>query len=268
MPDASPSDGSPVDDEAAIERAAASLRAAADVVAFTGAGISTESGVPDFRSPGGVWDRFDPRDFTIDALREDPVGYWERRLEARDALDLDWDAVEPNPAHEAIATLERAGGLSAVVTQNVDGLHGAAGTDPDRVHELHGTRTAAKCLGCGQRLPLETLESKLDGEALPPTCDDCDGLLKRATVSFGERLPPDVLSAAEAAVRRCDCLLVVGSSLTVEPAASLPRLALRNGADLVIVNLEETGLEDRAVAVIHDKAGEVLPEVVDRALGG
>lgn len=251
------------DPDTQLRRAQRALASADDVVAFTGAGVSTESGIPDFRSPGGIWDRFDPRDFTIQTLYDDPVGYWEKRLELRDAMDFDWEAVEPNPAHEALADLERSGPLSAVITQNVDGLHQKAGNEPSRVFELHGTRTQAKCLGCERRLPLSTLDRKLEESELPPRCDDCGGLLKRATVSFGERLPSSVLSAARTAATECDCLLVVGSSLTVEPAASLPRLTRQNGGELVIVNLEPTGLENSATAFLEGKAGELLPRLVD-----
>lgn len=247
-----------------IERVAAILREADDIVGFTGAGVSTESGIPDFRSDGGLWDRYDPSDFTIQALHRDPVAYWEKRLEMREDREFDWADIEPNPAHHAFADLERAGKLDALVTQNVDGLHQAAGSE--RVLELHGTRNAAKCLGCGQRLPTEVLEEKLATEELPPRCDDCDGLLKRATVSFGESLPADVLREARQAVTTCGVLLVAGSSLTVEPAASMPRLALRNGASLVVVNLDETSVDAEADVVIRGKAGETLPPIVERAL--
>ena len=253
-------------DEAAIERAAGLVADSDHLVAFTGAGVSTESGIPDFRSPGGLWDTYDPRDFTIQALREDPVAYWERRLEMRAEREFSWSDVEPNPAHEAIARLEAEGPLSTVITQNVDGLHQAAGSDPDDVLELHGTRTAAKCLGCGQRLALDLLAGKLDDEPLPPECDDCGGLLKRATVSFGEQLPQDVLRRAKREARACDCFLVVGSSLTVEPAASLPRLARQHGAALVVVNLDATPMDDDADVVAYGKAGEALPRIAERAL--
>jgi NAD-dependent deacetylase len=252
--------------EPEIERAAEVLAAAEDVVGFTGAGVSTESGIPDFRSEGGLWDRYDPSDFTIQALHRDPVAYWERRLEMRENREFDWGEIEPNPAHHAYADLERAGKLDALVTQNVDGLHQAAGSE--RVLELHGTRTAAKCLGCERRLPTDVLERKLAENDLPPRCDDCDGLLKRATVSFGEALPRDTLQEARRSVERCDALLVAGSSLTVEPAASMPRVALQHGADLVVVNLDETSVDDRADVVIRGKAGETLPPVVERALEG
>jgi NAD-dependent deacetylase len=242
------------------------VREADTAVAFTGAGVSTESGIPDFRSPGGIWDTYDPRDFTIGALRSDPVAYWERRLEMRAERDFSWSDVEPNPAHEAIARLEDEGPLSTVITQNVDGLHQAAGSDPDAVLELHGTRTAAKCLGCGQRLSLAVLQRKLDDEPLPPECDDCGDLLKRATVSFGEQLPVDVLQRARREARDCDCFLVAGSSLTVEPAASMPRIAGQHGAALIVVNLDATPMDDVADVVAYGKAGEVLPRIVERAL--
>lgn len=251
--------------EAAVTRATTVLRDAGDAVAFTGAGVSTESGIPDFRSPGGLWDRFDPSDFSLQALERDPESYWERRREMAAARDFSWDAVEPNPAHDAIARLYREGPLSCVITQNVDGLHQAAGVGDADVLELHGTRAAAKCLGCGDRLPLEVLERKLDAVAVP-RCDDCGGLLKHATVSFGERLPASVLDRARGACRDTDAVLVVGSSLSVEPAASLPRVAARNGAGFVVVNLDATPLDDRADAVLNAAAGEVLPGLVDRVL--
>lgn len=247
-----------------VEHAVDLLAESEHLVGFTGAGVSTESGIPDFRSPGGLWERYDPSDFTIQALRRDPVGYWEKRLEMREERELDWSTIEPNPAHHALSTLEREGPLKTLVTQNVDGLHQTSGSD--RVLELHGTRTEAKCLNCGRRLPLDTLERKLEEEALPPRCEECDGLLKRATVSFGEALPQQVLQEAREAATDCDCFLVAGSSLTVQPAASLPRLALQSGADLVIVNLEETAMDASAGAVIHGKAGETLPPIVERAL--
>ncbi len=246
----------------AVERIAESDR----LVVFTGAGVSTESGIPDFRSPGGIWDRYDPKDFTIQSLKRDPVSYWEKRLEMESESDIDWENVEPNPAHEAIARLEHEGLLSCVITQNVDGLHQAAGNDPADVLELHGTREGAKCLDCDRRPPVETIESKLKDEPLPPRCDACGGLLKYATVSFGEKLPPEVLSRARRESRECDCFLVVGSSVAVEPAASLPRVAARNDASLLVVNLDSTGVDRSADVVINGKAGETVPLIVDRAI--
>ena len=254
------------DTKSGIERAGELVGDAERLVVFTGAGVSTESGIPDFRSPGGIWDRYDPSDFTIDAFRRDPVAYWERSLEREAESDFSWEEVEPNPAHEAIARLERDGPLSAVVTQNVDGLHQAAGNDPDRVLELHGTRKEAKCLDCARRFPISVLETKLDEEPLPPRCDECDGLVKRATIAFGERLPQEVLRRAEQESRACDCFVIVGSSVTVQPAASLPRIAVQYGADLIVVNLQETPMDDDADVVLAEKAGEALPRIVDAAL--
>ena len=253
-------------DEAAIARAADLVAESDHLVAFTGAGVSTESGIPDFRSPGGLWERYDPSDFTIQALHSDPVAYWERRLEMREGRDFSWEDVEPNSAHEAIARLEAEGPLSTVITQNVDGLHQDAGSSPDSVLELHGTRKHAKCIGCRQRLDLSILEGKLEEEDLPPRCDDCGGLLKRATVSFGESLPSAVLQRAKREAQACDCFVVVGSSLTVEPAASLPRVAHRNGASVVIVNLDATPMDDDADVVAYGRAGDALPRIVDGAL--
>lgn len=249
-----------------IDEAARRVAASEQLVVFTGAGVSTESGIPDFRSPGGIWDRFDPNDFTIQKLKREPVAYWEARLEMERESDFDWGTVDPNPAHEAIARLEHDGPLSSVITQNVDGLHQAAGNSPETVLELHGRRDRAKCIGCDVRLPLSVLEEKLDEEPLPPRCDECDGLLKYATVSFGEMLPPDVLSRARRESQTCDCFMVVGSSVTVEPAASLPRIAARNGATLLVVNLDSTGVDGSADVVVSGKAGETLPVIVDRAL--
>lgn len=266
MTDQSPDVSADVD-ETALSNAIDTLQDADDVVVFTGAGVSTESGIPDFRSPGGVWDKYDPSDFTIQALRRDPVSYWERRLERRNESTIDWDSVTPNPAHESIAALEEQGMLSYVITQNVDGLHQKAGNDPDRVLELHGTRHQSKCLECQQRFSLDILETKLTDKSLPPQCDQCGGLLKRATVSFGEQLPADVLREARMAAESCDVMLAVGSSLTVQPAASLPRTTLQSGGVVIIVNLEPTGLErqDRTI-FLKGKAGEVVPAIVDDAL--
>jgi len=250
-------------DETAIGRAADIVAHSDHLVGFTGAGVSTESGIPDFRSPGGIWDRYDPSDFTIQTFRSDPQGYWERRLEMRAEMEFDWDDVEPNPAHHAFADLERDGPLEALVTQNVDGLHQAAGNADERVLELHGTRTKTKCLQCDGRWPIDHLDAKLDAREIPPQCNDCGGLLKRATVSFGEALPGTVLNRAREEARRCDCFLVAGSSLTVEPAASLPRVASQSGASLVIVNLESTAVSSQADYEFRADVTDVLPALVD-----
>lgn len=238
------------------------LRTSDRLVAFTGAGISTESGIPDFRGPHGVWNEFDPGDLSITALRTTPEEYWARRreFEAR----IEWDAVDPNPAHYALAELEAAGLLQAVITQNVDGLHQAAGTDT--VLELHGTRQAAECLGCGQRVATDVLDTQLANEAIPPRCPECAGLLKYATVAFGQTLPADTLEQARREIAAADTILVVGSSLTVEPAASLPQTGVKTGSELVIINLESTPLDSLATAVLRAEAGDILPRLTSSIL--
>src|SRR5581483_3707141 len=206
-----------------LERLAALLAGARRIVAFTGAVISTESGIPDFRSPGGVWDRNAPiefRDFltSAEARRET----WRRGLETYPVVA----AAEPNAAHRALVELERRGQLTAVVTQNIDGLHVRAGHDPARVIELHGNAHGVACLSCEGWHPRPEIHARvLAGEA-EPACPRCDGILKPTTISFGQPMPRESLRRAEAAVRSCDLVLVVGSSLVVNPAAGIPRLGL------------------------------------------
>lgn len=240
------------------------LRHAQRTIVLTGAGVSTESGIPDFRGPQGIWTR-DPR-----AERLSNIGYyvadpairreaWQRRL-AHPA----WEA-GPNAAHRALADLERAGRLQLLVTQNIDGLHLAAGTSPERLVEIHGTIRESACLACGDRRPmLETLARVRAGE-LDPGCERCGGIMKSATVSFGQNLDPADLARAEEAAAACDLFLAVGTSLTVYPVARLPLLALDGGARLVIVNAEPTAMDERADAVLRGAAGVILPELVRRA---
>ncbi len=232
------------------------------LVAFTGAGISTESGIPDFRGPDGVWNEFNPQDLSINALRSNPDEYWTRRQEFE--AQIEWTAVEPNAAHDALAELETTGLLQAIITQNVDGLHQAAGNET--VLELHGTRQAAECLGCGQRVATDVLDSQLANETIPPRCPECRDLLKYATVAFGQALPAATLAQARREVAAADAILVVGSSLTVEPAASLPQTGVQTGSDLVIINLESTPLDPLATAVLRTEAGDILPRLTDSLL--
>ena len=242
-------------------RAAALLRGASRSVALTGAGLSTESGIPDFRSPGGVWERFRPieyREFLAsDAARKE---HW-RYKQATVPVML---AAEPNPAHHALAQLERAGRLQAVITQNIDGLHQRAGSR--RVLELHGTNHEAMCLRCARRVPIQNALAQLDAGTEVPTCATCGGWLKPATVSFGQSLPEDVLREAVALAEQSDCFLALGSSLLVNPAASLAGLAKRSGASLIVITLGETPYDGLADVRLHSKVGEVLPEVASRAL--
>lgn len=233
------------------------LRASRSAVVLTGAGVSTESGIPDFRGPDGVWTR-DPA-----AERLSNIGYYVadasvRRESWRRRLDHPaWDA-RPNDAHRAIVALEAMGRVQLVVTQNIDGLHLAAGSSPDRLVEIHGSIRDSVCLACGDRRPMaETLERVRAGEEDPP-CLHCGGILKSATVSFGQNLDPALLGRAEEAAAACDLFLAAGTSLTVYPVARLPELALAFGARLVIVNAEPTPLDERADAVLRGNAAEIL----------
>jgi NAD-dependent deacetylase len=244
----------------AIASAAASIEAAETVVAMTGAGVSTASGIPDFRGEGGLWERHDPMDFHVERFRADPAGFWADRLDLHAAIFEDAE-IGPNAAHRALADLEAAGHLDELITQNIDGLHQRAGSE--EVIELHGSAARTVCRECAQRFEADpVVERARDGE-LPPTCEACgDGVLKPDTVLFGERLPEGAMARSRATVRDADVLLVAGSSLTVEPAASLPQEAATRGGTLVLVNLEATPLSDRADVDVRADVTEVLPRLV------
>jgi len=241
---------------------AARLRDARRIVVLTGAGISTESGIPDFRGPEGVW-TMDPaaeRRATIEFYVANPDA--RRRIWAQRAEREQFSA-EPNAGHRALATLEERAALHTLVTQNVDGLHQAAGSSPEIVVEIHGTVREAKCLACGWRGPMEeTLARVRAGEADPP-CLACGGMLKSATISFGENLVVADLERAQRAAAGADLFLAVGTSLGVYPAAALPELALRAGATLAVLNAEETPYDGLAEFVRRERLGEVLPALVD-----
>lgn len=238
-----------------IREAADALRDADHAAALTGAGMSTASGVPSFRGEGGIWDRYDQGDFDIYAFERDPGAYWERRLELHDELFA--DGVEPNPAHDALAGLESSGHLDAVLTQNIDGLHETAGSET--VLRLHGRADRVDCRSCGRRFDAEDPQQRARAGELPPRCPECDGVLKPATVLFGERLPGDDLARARTHAKNSDVLLVAGTSLTVEPAASLPATAARNGATVILVNAEPTPGDGLADHVFHADVTETLP---------
>lgn len=251
----------------------ASMTGKSAVVAFTGAGISTESGIPDFRSPGGVWTRYDPRDFTFSRYVSSP----EVRRRSWDMRREFWASdPRPNPAHLALARLEQAGRLDAVVTQNIDGLHQAAGNT--RVIELHGTARDVMCIGrapaggtpsgCGFRTPTTWAFERIDSGEADPSCPSCEGLLKSATVSFGQNLFPGVIEEAHARALAADLVVAIGSSLQVYPAAGIPAAAVSNGVPVVIVNDEPTPFDDAAAAVVRGRAGEVLPPAIDAVLAG
>lgn len=237
------------------------LRAARRVVAFTGAGVSTASGLPDFRSAGGLWAGVDPtRVASRTALERDPAAFYAFYRARLSRLD----GAVPNPAHRALAALERAGRLRAVITQNVDGLHQAAGST--RVIEIHGTLREAACLACGGIAPIAALLAPLEAGRLP-RCERCGGLLKPNVVLFDDPMPADAWRRAVREARAADVMLVVGSSLQVTPAAYLPRETLDRGGALVIVNREPTAYDLDAAAVIHGEADRILPEIA-RGLGG
>lgn len=232
------------------------------IVAFTGAGVSTESGIPDFRSPGGVWDRYAPIDFK-EFLRDPEARRetWRRGLHTYPVVA----AARPNPAHHALMRLERRGKLHAIVTQNVDGLHQKAGHAPQRVVELHGNAHGVRCLDCGASYSRRAIHERVVGGEEEPRCEGCGGTLKPTSVSFGEPMPAGEVRRAERAARESDLMLVIGSSLVVFPAAAVPRVAVAEGAKLAIVNQTETYLDGTACVVLRGKAGEVLPRVVDLA---
>lgn len=249
-----------------VDEVAGWLAKARSVVALTGAGISTESGIPDFRGPDGVWTR-DPA-----AERLANIGYYiadarvRRESWQRRADHPAWDA-RPNAGHRALAALERAGRLDLLVTQNIDGLHLAAGSSPDRLIEIHGTIRDTACLSCADRRPMrDTLDRVRAGEPDPP-CLVCGGMLKSATVSFGQNLHIGDLARAESAAAACDVFLAIGTSLTVYPVARLPELALEASARLVIINAEPTPLDERAHAVLRGRSGDLLPALVAGVTG-
>ena len=244
-----------------METAPALVRRARRLVALTGAGISTDSGIPDFRGPQGVWTR-DPAamrssniaDYVADAAARRRV--WQMRLHSPA-----WTA-EPNPGHLALVELERQGRLHTLVTQNIDGLHQRAGNDPSRVVELHGTMREVVCLACGDRGPMEPVLDRLRAGEEDPSCLACGGILKSATISFGQSLVAADLRRAERAALECDLLLAVGSTLTVSPACELVPVAAAAGARVVIVNAQPTPYDALADAVVRTPISEALPELV------
>ena len=244
-----------------IQRAAGLLAAAHRGAALTGAGISAESGIPTFRGAGGLWTQYDPiKVASIDTFMEDPKAYWSVARERGPAVL----AAEPNPGHYALAGLEKAGHLAAVVTQNTDGLHQDAGTD--RVIELHGSGRTVQCLDCGTREPRRDVQQRLEFQ-MPPRCRICGGtFLKPTVVLFGEPMPDGAVAEAMELAENADVMLVVGSSLVVYPAADIPLVAVRAGVPLIVVNAEPTPFDRLAEVVIQGRAGEVLPELAYLAI--
>jgi len=239
-----------------IEKVSHLLSDSKEAIAFTGAGISTQSGIPDFRSPGGLWSRYQPVMFQ-DFLASEAARrrYWQIKKEGYPEMKK----AKPNCGHIALAHMEAQGKLVAVITQNIDGLHQDAGSG--RVLELHGTNRSCICLKCGNRVDPDDVQQRLEAGVEVPLCDRCGGLVKSATVSFGQPLPAEVLTEAINLCLATDLILAIGSSLVVEPAASLPLMAKNNGASLVIINREETPLDLHADVVIHDSIGPTLSEI-------
>jgi NAD-dependent deacetylase len=251
----------------AVQRARALVADSRRIVVLTGAGISTDSGIPDFRGPQGVWTKNPEAEklATLQVYLDDPDV---RRRSWRTRLDSPMWSAGPNAGHLALVDLERRGVLDTLVTQNIDGLHQAAGSDPDRIVEIHGTMRVVACLSCGARTPMPDVLARVRAGEEDPSCNEttpdgaCGGILKSATISFGQNLVVEDLVRSEEAARRCDLLLAVGSTLSVYPAAGLVPTARRAGARVVIVNAEPTDLDAIADVVVRGPIGEVLPAIV------
>lgn len=242
--------------------AAHALVASAErIVVMTGAGISTDSGIPDFRGPNGVWTR-DPRAERVSTLRDYLDDPEVRQLAWRNRLAHPAWTAQPNAGHRAVASLEEQGRLVAVLTQNIDELHQRSGIDPERVVELHGTMHHVVCWSCAETAPMQRALDRVRGGDPDPACRSCGGVLKSATISFGQPLDPAVLARADEAVRHCDLLLAVGSTLSVHPAAGYVPVAKRSGARLVVVNGERTAYDTMADAVVRGSISAVLPDMV------
>jgi len=241
-----------------ITKAITLLNASKNITAFTGAGISTESGISDFRSKGGVWDRY--RIVTYQefiASHDARVEYWKMKKE----LYKEIKDARPNSAHLALAELENMGKLKCLITQNIDGLHQDSGSS--NVIELHGTNRKAVCLDCGKLWPIEEVQKWLEAGEIDPSCDNCNGYVKPATISFGQSMPEAEMSRALECSTVCDLLLMIGSSLQVEPAASIPREAHSRGAKLIYINRTETATDHIAEVCFRENAGQVLGELVN-----
>jgi len=246
-------------DSERIASLAGDIGAAESTVALTGAGVSTASGIPSFRGEDGIWNEWDPNAFHRRRLDADPAGFWADRVDLRAALV--GDDPEPNAAHDALAAMEADGHLDAVLTQNVDGLHTAAGSD--RVVELHGTNRRVRCADCGATEPAEPAFEQARGGHLPPRCD-CGGVYRPDVVLFGESLGDSALERAQRLARESDVFLAVGSSLSVRPAALLPRIAVDAGATLAVVNFDETPQDGAADYLFREDVTTVLPALSDR----
>ena len=229
-----------------------------NIVIFTGAGISTESGIPDFRSPGGIWTKFKPIDFSeFMASEEARVESWRRKFN----IDSEISNAKPNAVHLAISELVSKGKIKKVITQNIDNLHQESGVPPDQVIELHGNTTYAKCLSCEQRYEIEDIKKQFIETNQAPICDICGGIVKTATISFGQSMPEKEMIESQNATLSCDLFIAIGSSLQVYPAAGFPILAKRNGSKLIILNREPTDLDGYADLILNYEIGIFMNEV-------
>ncbi len=248
-----------------VDEAAEALQDAEQILVFSGAGLSTESGIPDFRGPDGLWTKVDPDDFTIDRYRENSelrVRGWKMHVDG----EL-WGArsgVRPNAGHEAIVRLREAGRLAGVVTQNVDGLHHKSGLEDDFVAEMHGNVRGSHCMSCDTRWPTETVLEWVEAGNPDPRCPECGGLIKSDTIMFGEMLPDEEVSKASVFLAICDAVLVVGSTVSVWPAADVVQRAAQQGKPVVIINRGDTDADHIATVKIDAGIGEVLPDLVER----
>lgn len=246
-----------------IDEVARLIAGAKKVVVFVGAGLSTESGIPDFRSPGGVWDRYDPADFDFQnflSRESSREKYWQMATEMYEAMK---DA-QPNAGHMAVAELERLGKLDCLITQNIDGLHFKAGNSGEKVLELHGTAMHVACLSCQKRYDRGPIQERVAVGEKAPRCDSCGGLLKPATISFGQSMPERETAEAFRRSGACGLFIVIGSSLVVHPAAQMPVVAKRSGAKLVIVNRDDTACDNIADIIINGPAGQIMDAILKR----
>ena len=248
-------------DENLIKRLAKDISNAEKVIALTGAGISTESGIPDFRGPKGLWKKYDPEQSTYTFFRRDTKRFWELQIQMEeDGFDL--SKAKPNPAHLALAKLEELGYLSCVITQNVDGLHQKAGNTD--VIEFHGNSNRAICIECKRRYPMSEVKSRVKSGELPPLCEYCGGILKPDAVLFEEPIPTEALRRAQDEAASCSLMLIIGTSSTVHPAAGLPSIAKSYGAAVVEINAEPTPLTGTiSDYIIEGKVGKTLPKIVE-----
>jgi NAD-dependent deacetylase len=248
-----------------IGKAANLINGSKEILVFTGAGISTESGIPDFRSAGGIWNKYNPSDFYLQNVissEECRRKYWEMSSEYYKVMKN----AAPNYAHYSIKRMEEEGKLSAIVTQNIDRLHHRAGNSPEKIIEIHGTAFLVSCLSCGMTYDRDLIEERIGKNKILPFCDKCSGILKPATVSFGQAMPEDQMNLAVSHACQTDLCIVMGSSLVVYPAASIPEIAVENGAQLIIINRDRTPLDHKADIVINDSISKAMSSIYESSL--